>query len=107
MRILINYWWLANCGKSKSTQMQLLKNFVNQVFSLNAANGRITKAPMTKKEIKAAMSEMVWTRGIKKSSNCAGGTLGVISTRCPSAPGIAPSYEEARGHRKCEAQQRS
>ena len=72
MRILINYRWLSNCGKSKSTQMQLLTNFVNQVFSLNAANGRITKPPLTYKEIEDVMSEMVWTRGIEKSINCAG-----------------------------------
>ena len=71
-RRLINYRWLANCGKTKSIQMQLLTNFVNQVFSLNAANGRVAKPPLTYKEIEDVMSEMVWTRGIKKSSNCGG-----------------------------------
>ena len=72
MRILINYRWLANSRKTKSIQMQLLTNFVNQVFSLNTANGRVAKPPLTYKEIKDVMSEMVWTRGIKKSSNCGG-----------------------------------
>ena len=71
-RILINYRWLSNCRKSKSTHMQLLTNFVNQVFSLNAANGRITRPPLTYKEIEDVMSQMVWTRGIEKSSSCAG-----------------------------------
>ena len=66
-RILISYWWLSNCGKLKSVQVNLLMGFINQVFSLNAANGRDTKPPLTYKEIEDTMSEMIRTKGLKKS----------------------------------------
>ena len=71
-RILINYRWLSDCGKRKSVQVNLLTGFINQVFSLNAANGRDTKPPLTNKEIEDTMSEMIWTKGLKKTANCGG-----------------------------------
>ena len=71
-RILINYRWLSNCGKLKSVQVNLLTGFINQVFSLNAANGRDTKPPLSYKEIEDTMSEMIWTKGLEKSANCGG-----------------------------------
>ena len=64
-RILINYRWLSNCGKLKSVPVNLLTGFINQVFSLNAANGRDTKPPLTYKEIEDTMSEMIWTKGLE------------------------------------------
>ena len=71
-RILINYRWLSNCGKLKTVQVNLLTGFINQVFSLNAANGRDTKTPLSYKEIEDTMSEMIWTKGLEKSANCGG-----------------------------------
>jgi hypothetical protein len=52
--------------------VSLLTGFINQVFSLNAANGRDCKQPLTYKEIEDTMSEMIWTKGLKKSANCGG-----------------------------------
>ena len=71
-RILINYRWLSNCGKLKTVQVSLLTGFINQVFSLNAANGRDAKPPLSYKEIEDTMSEMIWTKGLEKSANCGG-----------------------------------
>ena len=71
-RILINYRWLSNCGKLKTVQVNLLTGFINQVFSLNAANGRDAKPPLSYKEIEDTMSEMIWTKGLEKSANCGG-----------------------------------
>ena len=31
-RILVNYRWLANCGKTKAVQVALLTSFINQVM---------------------------------------------------------------------------
>ena len=66
-RTLINYRWLSNYGKLKSVQVNLLTRFINQVFSLNASNGRDGKPPLTYKEIEDTMSEMIRTKGLKKS----------------------------------------
>ena len=71
-RILINYRWLSNCGKLKTVQVNLLTGFINQVFSLNAANGRDAKPPLSYKEIEDTMNEMIWTKGLEKSANCGG-----------------------------------
>ena len=69
-RILINYRWLSNYVKLKSVQVNLLTRFINQVFSLNASNGRDGKPPLTYKEIEDTMSEMIRTKGLKKRTNC-------------------------------------
>ena len=69
-RILINYRWLSNCAKLKPVQVSLLTSFINQVFSLNTSNGReVVKPPLMYKETEDTMSEIIWTKRIKKSSN--------------------------------------
>ena len=90
-RILINYRWLSNCGKLKTVQVNLLTGFINQVFSLNAANGRDAKPPLSYKEIEDTMDEMIWTKGLDKSTNCGG-----RDPYASSSPTIPPP--PARGH---------
>ena len=87
-RILITYRWLSNCGKLKSVQVGLLTGFINQVFSLNAANGRDTKPPLSYKEIEDTMNEMVWTKGLEKSANCGG--RDPFASSSPTVPSPPP-----------------
>ena len=79
--------------------MNLLTVFINQVFSLNAANGRDAKPPLTYKEIKDTMSEMIWTKGLEKSANCGGrDPYASSSSSVPQAPkqgGLTPHKDKS------------
>ena len=92
-RILITYRWLSNCGKLKSVQVSLLTGFINQVFSLNAANGRDTKPPLSYKEIEDTMNEMVWTKGLEKSANCGG--RDPFASSSPTVPSPPPPHGQS------------
>ena len=92
-RILINYRWLSNCGKLKTVQVNLLTGFINQVFALNAANGRDAKPPLSYREIEDTMNEMIWTKGLEKSSNCGG-----RDPYASSSPTVPPPPPATRGH---------
>ena len=87
-RILINYRWLSNCGKLKTVQVNLLTGFINQVFCLNAANGRDAKPPLSYKEIEDTMNEMIWTKGLEKSANCGG--RDPYASSSPTVPSPTP-----------------
>ena len=58
-RILTAYRWIANCGRLKTVQVQVLIDFINHVLALNATNGRILKPPLTYLKIEEAMSNRI------------------------------------------------
>ena len=70
--IMTNYRWLANCGKSKSTQVNLVLSFINHVLGTNALRGRSSRPPLTYKQIEDALAERVWTKGVDKHQCSAG-----------------------------------
>ena len=64
--ILIKYRWLANCGKSRSSQVKILIDFINNVLSTNATYGRQNRQPASYAKIEEVMANRIWSRGINR-----------------------------------------
>ena len=70
--ILIKYRWLANCGKSRSSQVKILIDFINNVLSTNATYGRQNRPPASYAKIEEVMANRIWSRGINREMCQAG-----------------------------------
>ena len=79
--ILIKYRWLATCGKSRSSQVKILIDFINNVMSTNATYGRQNRQPASYAKIEEIMSNRIWSRGINRE-------------RCQTGPDPWSSYPD-------------
>lgn len=72
-KILNHYRWLATSGRTKAEQVKLITNFIDTVFTKNAARGRENKIPYSLKEIEQVMETVVWGHSVDKAA-CIGTT---------------------------------
>ena len=64
--ILTKYRWLSNCGNSRSSQVKILIDFINNVLSTNATFGRQNRQPASYAKIEEVMANRIWSRGINR-----------------------------------------
>ena len=89
-RILNHYRWLAPSGRAKVEQVKLITNFIDTVFTKNAARGRENKAPYSFKEIEQVMETIVWSKNVDKAS-CLGTNDPFASSNHRAATGPGPA----------------